>query len=83
MQTLEQARKTRGVSVTAAHHAIGCSRQSYYKYESNPAKMQVGKFLALCDFLRIDPTDIFLGDASSLTESEGGECEGAAFPDGA
>ena len=70
MQTFEKVRKARGVSATAAQHALGCSRPTYYKYEANPAKMPVGKFVQLCDFLHVAPTDIFLGDAVSDSDRE-------------
>ena len=70
MQTLEQVRKSRGVTATAAHHALGCSRVTYYKYEANPAKMPVGKFVQLCGFLHAEPTEIFLGEASSFIDRE-------------
>lgn len=71
MLTLKEVRESRGATVTAASKAIGVSRQMYYAYERNAGQMPVSRFYALCDFYHVDPSDIFLGEASSLTEGKG------------
>ena len=70
MQTLEETRKSRGATVTAASKHLGVSRQMYYAYERNAGKMPAAKFYAICDFYHVEPSDIFLGEASSLTEGK-------------
>lgn len=71
MQTLEEARKKRGITVTAAHHALGVSRQTYYTYEAKPLRMPLGKFRQLCDFLEVDEADIFLPEDFKETKQTG------------
>lgn len=78
MQTIREYRKSKGVSVTAAAGALGVSRPTYYGYEENPEKMTVEMALALCDFLGIEPSEIFLQQAISFTnrkEADGEETE--------
>lgn len=68
MQTLEERRHALGITVTAAHHALGVSRPTYYSYEKNPLNMPLGKYIELCAFLDVEPGDIFLPSALSQTE---------------
>lgn len=65
MQTLEEVRTSRGVTKTAAMRAMDVSRPTYDRYEEDPGLIPVGKYLALCEFLHVDPGDIFLPGASN------------------
>lgn len=62
METLEQARKRRGITQRAVADAIGVSRQTYATYERYPRTMRIEAARAACDFIGCDISDIFFGD---------------------
>ena len=62
METLEQARKRRGITQKAVADAIGVSRQTYATYERYPRTMRIEAARAACDFIGCDISDIFFGD---------------------
>ncbi len=62
METLEQARKSRGIKQKAVADAIGVSRQTYATYERYPRTMRIEAARAACDFIGCDISEIFFGD---------------------
>ena len=68
MQTLREARETRGIKQLAVADALHVSRQTYAKYEDNPRIMPVHRAEAACDFIGCDINEIFFGSKVSETE---------------
>lgn len=62
MQTLEQVRKSRGVTKRAMARHLGVSEPTYRKYERDPSCMSVADFRKVCDFLHCRQSVIFLGE---------------------
>jgi transcriptional regulator with XRE-family HTH domain len=83
MQSLKEVRTERGLTIEQTIRALGISRPTYMKYESDPRTMPYGRFLALCEYLGVEPGDIFLPSAVKETKGKEVEVERAAFPDGA
>ena len=67
MQTLKEARESRGIKQLAVADALDISRQTYAKYEENPDSMTVLQAKAACEFIGCDIGDIFFGSSASLT----------------
>lgn len=65
MQTLKEARESRGISQVAVAKALGITRQTYAKYEENPRVMPVYRAEAACDFIGCDIAQIFFGGTVS------------------
>lgn len=60
MQTLEQIRKSRGVTKAAVRRHLGITQPTYDKYEQNPGCMSVSDFNKVCEFLHCKTSDVFL-----------------------
>lgn len=59
MKTLKEARTDKGIKQLAVADAIGITRQTYAKYEENPAIMPIGKAIEACRFIGVEVSDIF------------------------
>ena len=60
MQTLKEAREARGIKQVAVADAIGVARQTYAGYESDQDTMTVKQAKKACEFIGLDPSEIFL-----------------------
>lgn len=69
MQSLREARESRGIKQTAVANALSISRQTYAKYEKDPRIMPVFQAQAACDFIGVPMRDIFFGSNVSLTHN--------------
>lgn len=67
MQTLREARESKGIKQVAVANALKIARQTYAKYESDPQLMTVAQAQAACDFIQCDINDIFFGKTVSKT----------------
>ena len=65
MQTLKEARESKGIKKIAVAEAVGVSRQTYTKYEENPKTMTIQKAEEVCAFLGYDIDEIFFGQEVS------------------
>lgn len=70
MQTLKEARESRGIKQKAVANALKISRQTYAKYEENPRLMPVHRAEAACEFIGCDIGEIFFGSSVSNTERQ-------------
>lgn len=61
MQTLKEARESRGIKQLAVANALNITRQTYAKYEEKPHLMPIGRAQAACSFIGCDIDDIFFG----------------------
>lgn len=68
MQTLKEARESRGIKQLAVANHLKVSRQTYAKYEENPRNMPVHRAEAACEFIGCDIGQIFFGSNVSETE---------------
>ena len=68
MQTLKEARESRGIKQIAVAEALGITRQTYAKYEDNPRVMPVYQAEAACNFIGCDIAQIFFGGNVSKTD---------------
>lgn len=59
MQTLKEARTSRGIKQNAVADAAGITRQTYAKYEEEPDSMTIGMAKRICEFIGCDISDIF------------------------
>lgn len=59
MQTLEQVRKSRGVTKKACASRLSVSLPIWDRFEENPSLMRVGQFKQICNFLYCDDRQIF------------------------
>ena len=62
MRTLKEARTDKGIKQCAVAEAIGVTRQTYAKYEDNPAIMPIGKAVSACRFIGVEISEIFFAD---------------------
>ena len=69
MQTLKEARESRGIKQIAVAEALGITRQTYAKYEDNPRVMPVYQAEAACNFIGYDIAQIFFGGNVSKTDN--------------
>lgn len=60
MNTLKEARESRGVKQKSVAEHLGVSRQTYSRYENMQEKMSIEQAKAVCAFLHCDLADIFL-----------------------
>ena len=67
MQTLKEARESRGIKQFAVADALKVTRQTYAKYEEEPQNMTVLQAQKACDFIGVDIGDIFFGSSVSST----------------
>lgn len=67
MQTLKEARESRGIKQIAVANALNVTRQTYAKYEDEPHNMTVLQAQTACDFIGVDIGDIFFGSSVSST----------------
>lgn len=68
MDSLKDAREQRGIKQLAVANAIGVTRQTYAKYETNPDMMPVHLAKAACAFIGCDIGQIFFGSTVSKTQ---------------
>ena len=61
MQTLKEARESRGIKQIAVADALKVTRQTYAKYEEEPQNMTVLQAQTACDFIGVEISDIFFG----------------------
>ena len=61
MQTLKEARESRGIKKVAVANSLNISRQTYDRYEENPRIMPVYQAEAACEFIGCDIGQIFFG----------------------
>lgn len=71
MQTLREARESRGIKQYAVADALKITRQTYAKYEDNPRIMPIHRAEAACEFIGCDIRDIFFGSEVSETKQAG------------
>ena len=67
MQTLKEARESRGIKQNTVADALNITRQTYAKYEANPQLMTIAQAEAACSFIGCDFNDVFFGAAVSET----------------
>ena len=67
MQTLKEARESRGIKQIAVADALNITRQTYAKYEDDPRNMTILQAQKACDFIGVDIGDIFFGSNVSVT----------------
>lgn len=67
MQTLTEARESRGIKQKAVAEAIGVTRQTYARYEAEPQQMTIQQARAVCDFIGCDFDSVFFGEKVSKT----------------
>lgn len=60
MQTLKEARESKGVKLAAVADHLGVSRQTYRKYEENQGQMSIDQAIAACEFIGCCVDEIFL-----------------------
>ena len=60
MQTLKEARESRGIKQKTVAEHLGVARQTYCRYENQQEKMSVEQAKAVCEFLHCSVADIFL-----------------------
>lgn len=65
MQTLKEARESRGIKQIAVANALNVTRQTYAKYEDKPHLMPIGQAEAACSFIGCDMNEIFFGSDAS------------------
>ena len=65
MQTLKEARESRGIKQKAVADALKITRQTYAKYEENPSLMTVYQAKAACAFIGCDINQIFFKETVS------------------
>lgn len=70
METLKQARESRGIKQIAVANALDVTRQTYAKWEGDPESMPVFQAKAACSFIGCNPNDIFFGSVSSNTKHD-------------
>ena len=61
MQTLKEARESRGIKQNAVADALNITRQTYARYEDNPRIMPIYQAEAACEFIGCDIGQIFFG----------------------
>lgn len=67
METIKEARERRGIKQYAVADHIGITRQTYAKYEENPDLFSIEQAKAACDFIGVNPAEIFFGKASKTS----------------
>lgn len=65
MQTLKEARESRGIKQNAVADALNITRQTYARYEDNPRIMPIYQAEAACEFIGCDISQIFFGNTVS------------------
>ena len=65
MQTLKEARESRGIKQNAVADALNITRQTYARYEENPRIMPIYQAEAACEFIGCDIGQIFFGKTVS------------------
>ena len=60
MQTLKEARESRGIKQKTVAEHLGVARQTYCRYENQQEKMSVEQAKAVCELLHCSVADIFL-----------------------
>ena len=65
MQTLKEARESRGIKQNAVADALNITRQTYARYEDNPRIMPIYQAEAACEFIGCDIGQIFFGKTVS------------------
>lgn len=65
MQTLKEARESRGIKQNAVADALNITRQTYARYEDNPRIMPIYQAEAACEFIGCDISQIFFGKTVS------------------
>lgn len=58
-ETLKREREKAGLSLEQLSAKLPISRQTLSTYESGRSKIKINMFLAICDALHIDPTEVF------------------------
>ena len=55
---IKSALQLQGMNAEAVSAKAGISKSSLYMYLKNPESMDVGKFVALCKALHLDPAEV-------------------------